>query len=99
MTLSKYRAKFTLRFEILLQDDSCTSYNAAHFQYKCSEWSNFQVEDTPEMKDRRATSYGQALQYLDRQLQVEAGQTVSVLLKRDGSEVGFPHLLNPVCWA
>ena len=38
----------------------------------------------------RAESYGQALQYLDRCLDVSPGNNVTVVVKRDGNEVRSP---------
>lgn len=52
------------------------------------------------MTSGRADSYGQALQYLDSIVKVEAGSKVAVMVKRDGSEALLPYQplpLNQFC--
>lgn len=39
----------------------------------------------------RAESYGQAIQYLDNIVEVEAGGKVAVMVKRNGSEARILH--------
>ena len=50
---------------------------------------SFQAEEAYGMGDAHAESYGQALQYLDRELATKNGQSLTMLVKRDGSEVPF----------